>query len=390
MRVRTERKQKIYRVFAIYGEVADGDPIIYIGRTRMTNLTTVLRYYRNESKIAKDLFQPDMNPEIFLLEEEYMSVETAYQHCIAWIRLFLEQNYDVIARRKPYEDAFDLYGGAKAYYEKIMCTSAEYVLSRRYEIQDPNDSVEDLPQKQVKKQKESSRRLSIRLSEKDYQAFSELCEEKGVTQKECLRMLMLNAGENGSYAAQVMQEKNERIAELEKENEKLRQDTRRKEAHARLKEAFRFARQSISLFIREQWEMIGMPEACREYTHRDIQEYKYPEEEFFYFRLEELRRGKGRYGAIFLLGRDCKTGEKVKLRFYPREEFCGIKPISNAFYVEGAEFFVGCRRLDPDVADLFCAYPAFRENKTNGPMAEENDTIESILRDAERRSEATR
>ena len=60
MHGKIERNQKIYRVFAIYGEVADGDPMIYIGRTKMANLTTVLRYYRNESKIAKDLFQPDI------------------------------------------------------------------------------------------------------------------------------------------------------------------------------------------------------------------------------------------------------------------------------------------------------------------------------------------
>ncbi len=387
MRERTERNQKIYRVFAIYGEVADGDPMIYIGRTKMANLATVLRYYRNESKIAKDLFQPGMHPEIFLLEEERMTVETAYQHCIAWIRLFLEQDYDVIARRKPYEDAFDLYGGAEAYYRTIMRTPAEYVLSRRYEVQDPDDSAEPLPQKQAKKQKELSRRLSIRLAEKDYQAFSKLCEEKCATQKECLRMLMLNTATNESYAAQVIQEKNREIAVLEKENEKLRQDKRRTEAHERLKEAFRFARRGVSLFLRDQLELIGMPkEDDGEDAYRDIREYKYPEEGFLYFRLEETRRGKGSRGALFLLGHDCKTEEKVKLRFYPKEEFCGISPISVAFYVEGAEFFVGCRRLDPEVADLLCAFPVFQEHQTDGPTAYGNDTIDDILRDAERRS----
>ncbi len=382
-----ERNQKRYRVFAIYGEVDGGDPIIYIGQTKMADLKTVLRYYRNESEIAEDLFRPGIRPEILLLEEEYMTVEIAYQRCIAWIRLFLEQGYDVIARRKPYEDAFDLYGGAKAYYETIMCTPAEYVLSRRYEVQDPDDSAEPLPKKRVKKQKESSRRLSIRLAEKDYQAFSKLCDEKGVTQKECLRILLLNSETNENYATQVIQEKNNTIAELEKENDRLRQDRRRKEAHERLKEAFHFARRGISLFLRDQLKLIGMPkEDDREYAYRDVQEYKYPEEGFLYFRLEETRRGKGSYGAIFLLGRDCKTEEKVKLRFYPKEEFCGISPISTAFYVEGAEFFVGCRRLDPEVADLLCAFPVFQEHQTGGPTAYGNDTVDDILHDAERRS----
>ena len=386
-----ERNQKRYRVFAIYGEVEGGDPIIYIGQTKMADLKTVLRYYRNESKIAKDLFQPGMRPEIFLLEEEYMTVEMAYQHCIAWIRLFLEQDYDVIARRKPYEDAFNLYGGAKAYYAKIMCTPAEYVLSRRYEVQDSDDTVERFPKKQVKKQKELSRRLSIRLTEKDYHAFSKLCDEKGVTQRECLRMLLLNTGTNESYAAQVIQEKDREIATLKKENEKLRQDKRRKEAHERLKEAFRFARRGVSLFLRDQLKLTRMPnEDDGEYAYRDIREYKYPEEEYFYFRLEGIQNGKGRYAAIFLLGRDCATEEKVKLRFYPKEEFCGISPLNDALYVAGAEFFVGCRRLDPEVADLLCAFPVFQEHQTNGPTAEGNGTIDSILFDAVRRSEATR
>lgn len=383
-----DRNKKRYRVFAIYGEVNGGDPIIYIGQTKMADLKTVLRYYRNGSEIAQDLFRPGMRPEIFLLEEEYMTVEMAYQRCIAWIRLFLEQDYDVIARRKPYEDAFDLYGGAKAYYEKIMCTPAEYVLSRRYEVQDPDDSAESLPKKRVKKQEELSRRLSIRLAEKEYQAFSKLCDEKGATQKECLRQLLVSSEANESYAAQVIQEKNREIAALEKENDRLRQDRRRKEAHERLKEAFRFAKRGISLFLRDQLKLIGMPqEDGGEYAYRDVQEYKYPEEGFLYFRLEETRRGKGSYGAIFLLGRDCKTEEKVKLRFYPKEEFCGISPLNDAFYVEGAEFFVGCRRLNPEVADLLCAFPVFCQHKTNEPTEDEDeDNLESVLRDAARRS----
>lgn len=380
-----ERNQKRYRVFAIYGEVEGGDPIIYIGQTKMADLKTVLRYYRNESKIAKDLFQPGMRPEIFLLEEEYMTVEMAYQHCIAWIRLFLEQDYDVIARRKPYEDAFDLYGGAEAYYQHIMRTPAEYVVRRRYEVPDPNDSTEALPKKRVKKQRESSRRLSIRLTEKDYHAFSKLCDEKGVTQRECLRMLLLNTGTNESYAAQVTQGKNNRIAELEKENEKLREDKRLRMAYERLKDSFRFAKHGVSLFLRDQSNLIKMPEeADREYVYRDMQEYKYPEEEYLYFRLEGIQNGKGRYAAIFLLGRDCATEEKVKLRFYPKEEFCGISPLNDAFYVEGAEFFVGCRRLNPEVADLLCAFPVFCQRKTNEPT-EDEDNLESVIRDAVRR-----
>jgi len=381
-----ERNQKRYRVFAIYGEVEGSDPMIRIGQTKMADLKTVLRYYRNESKTAQDLFKSGVHTEIFLLEMEHLTEAVAYQRRIAWIRYFMEAGSDVITHRKPYEDALNLFGGAEAYYQKIMDIPAETVLNRRNAVPNPECSAEPVSTKQEKHNEELSRRLSVRLAEKDYLTLSKLCNEKGITQKECLRLLLLSAGRNESYAAQVLQEKNKRISELEIENEKLRKDKRQKDAYARLKEAFYFARRGVSLFLRDQLEMMGMPEEDDgEYAYRNLQEYKYPEEEFFYFRLETVQYGKGRHAARFLLGRNCATEKKVKLRFYPREEFCGISPLSAEFYIEDAEFFVGCRRINPDVADLFLASPVFCRHKTNEPT-EDEENLESILRDAVRRS----
>ena len=73
-------------------------------------------------------------------------------------------------------------------------------------------------------------------------------------------MLLLNTGKNESYAAQVIQEKNKRIEELEKENEKLREDKRLRMVYERLKEAFRFARRGVSLFLRDQLKLMEIPE----------------------------------------------------------------------------------------------------------------------------------
>ena len=116
------------------------------------------------------------------------------------------------------------------------------------------------------------------------------------------------------------------------------------------------------------------------------------------FRLEAMCYGRGKFSAIFLYGTDCDTGEKVKLRVYDKKELCGLYPTRNNYYTEGARFFVGCRRLYPDVADAVFLCPMVEQSvweeelhvideKTNGNAY---DVVDDFLEDAKTRSNMTR
>ena len=88
-----ERKRSRYRVFAIYAEQPDDDPLIYIGVSRMKDLRKLFRYYRNESAIARPLFEPGISAKIMLLENRCMPGDVAYRYCLAWMRYFLAQDH---------------------------------------------------------------------------------------------------------------------------------------------------------------------------------------------------------------------------------------------------------------------------------------------------------
>ena len=359
-------EKRVYRVFVLYAEVPDNDPIVFVGRSKMKDARQLFRYLRNDCKKTTEFFEPGIEPSFFWLEDECMEKIVAYQNQIAWMRYFFELDYDILGDLKSYEDALDLYGPAKEIYNKLSKISVEEVLQRRHivsskipEEADEQPSTETL-----------SKRLSIRLTEKEYAAFAEFCEKRNVKQREGLQLLLMNGDTGDAVTSAVIAEQRQRITELEKENEKLKEKPWSVVALEKLRESFDFAKKGIHRYIRDQCEPGPGPKLmCPPWkvfapTFVGRREYEYPLEGFLYFRLEKMCYGKGNYAAIFLYGTD-DTGKRVKLRYYPRKEYCGTTPGNQNYMLEGACFLVGCRRLYPKVSDLvfMCPVPDWQEKE---------------------------
>ena len=398
-KIDSQKKRKLYRVFAIYAEVPDNDPIIFVGITKMENLKTLLRYHRNKDGITNEFFEEGIQPEIFLLEDTYMKKSLAYQYSIAWGRYFYEKDFDYIVPRRVFEDAMYLYGRAEKIYQEISGIPLGTVLWKRKNIgwTSQEEQAADNKKPDIKRERVTER-LSVRITEEERDVFLEFCKEQNVTQREGLQLLLANYKSKKDYAVTVIEEQNRRIKQLENENKKQKETPKEGQAYKRLDDNYRFMKRGIAKYARAQYKLdvpLGRlpckPWEFFKWELPNFWEYSYPEEGFFIFRLEEMFYGGGNFSAIFLFGRNSETGEKVKLRVYDKKEFCGLYPTRNDCYAKGVEFFVGCRRLYPDVADTVLLCPmaeqsGLKENEPEVVDEETNDdSVDDIIENAKRR-----
>ena len=390
-----KKKESCYRIFALYAEPPDADPIVYVGQSRMKDLKKLFRYYRGGSKKTVEFFEPGISPHLFLLEDAYMPEDVAYRYRIAWSRYFFERDYDVIAHTKPYEDTLDLYGAAERIYDEIAKIPIEDVLKRMH-----------APVKELPKEEEPTvhterltKRLSIRLTESENKAFMDLCQAKNLTQREAIQLLLANVNRGmDTLTTKVLQYKDVQIHRLKEENARLKKVPRSVSAHENLKEAFSFVQTGVLRYGSSLYEDRDLPgEKLRCLSWKDFtyafpehHAYAYPKEDgFFYFTVEALCYGKGTYSAVFLYGVNCETGERIKLRFYPRADYCGINPVKSKFFRKGMGFFVGCRCIYSDVAELMLALPLFEyamvEQRGEGDL-NLVDSVAAVIESAQKRS----
>lgn len=387
-----ERKRSRYRVFAIYAEQPDDDPLIYIGVSRMKDLRKLFRYYRNESAIARPLFEPGISAKIMLLENRCMPGDVAYRYCLAWMRYFLAQDWDVVGHTSSYEASFDLYERTEEIYHEIAEMPLEAVFARDQTMQEPM-----ITKERVKRSKELlTDRVSIRVTKQEHDAFEQLCRTKKVTQREQFQMLLAQMSECDNLSADIICRQSHQIDELQEEIERLNEQVKRARENKRLKDAFQFLQAGIDEYVytrNDVKEIPAQPLRCltwEEFAHSfpDRHLYQYPTKDgFFLFRLETMCYGKGTYAPIFLFGINCDTGERVKLRFYPRKEYAGARPVASPFFVENAYFLVGSRNLYPDVADLVSAYPLPSWDRAASDGQKPFTRIDEIIWDATLRSE---
>ena len=382
-----KRDNKVYRVFALYAEVPDGDPLVFVGRSKMKNTGQLLWYLSHECQKTTEFFEAGMKPSFFWLEDEYMVKSIAYQNQIAWMRYFFELDYDILGDLKSYEDALDLYGPAREIYDRLTKIPVEEVLHRR------NKVASKVPENVVGQSHAEplTKRLSIRVTATEYLAFAEFCEKQNVKQREGIQLLLVNGDAGDAVASAVIMEHKRRIADLEKENEELKKVPRSVVGYANLRESFGFVKQGIQKYIKD----FCVPETGHELmcsswnsfapTFPEHREYRYPAEGFFYFRLEKMCYGKGKCAAIFLYGKNCETGEQIKLRYYAKKEYCGVTPKNRKYMLAGAYFLVGCRQLYPDVSDLLFMCPVPDLYRTEDERGDAYDDVSALIDDAKNR-----
>ena len=381
----------ILSIYVIIRHSESEDPIVYIGKTRTSDLRKVLYYHRRKKKLAAPLFDSDTAPEIHLLETIEANKSIIYKHYIAWIRHFLENEYDVICPLGVYEDAYDLHPNTEEIYSRISKASIEELLAKPYVSPKAIK-----PQPSLSTPSKSSARLSIRIRQGEYDSFAKFCCDNGFTQREGFLLLLSFANES-LISNTLIQEQKDTITALNAQIDKLRQIPRGIKADQRLKECFAFQQQGINQYIDYlfQEHCFSTPAHCCSWNYIDDlvfdrKDYHYPQcSGFFLFQFHSMCYGRNHHNnaPLFLYGTDVNSNTPVLLRYYAKPEFLGLRPPNNSLYQSGAIFLAGCQVKD-GVADMYSAFPISISNNSTYEDAPEQVALsfEDILLDATRRS----
>lgn len=373
-------------IYAIAGYDIKNEFCVYIGKTKTANLRKVLSYHRRKGKLTSPLFYDTSKPEIYLLESLHTNEATAYKHCVAWCRYFLENDIDVLCYPGTYEDAYDLLPETEEIYANISCHSVEATLLAPYS---PSTNIPSSP---APISGEKSFRLSIRLRESEYNAFAQLCSDNDYTQREGLILLLSNVVGDPPATALIQEQKNT-ISHMETQIKQLSKTPRGVKTNQHLKNMLAFCQSGISQYIKcifpdvlstQSSRCHSWNEAVRQLSNR--KEYHYPNKSgFFLMRFQYMCYGQSHRNnaPIFLYGIDITHDTPVLLRYYAKPEVSGVKPPHSPFFTKGTVFLVGCL-VASGVADMYAAYPiplesSFESNVCNPQVASIDDILQNAL-----------
>ena len=383
----------VYYIYAVFCCSEENNFRIYIGKTKTDNLRKVLSYHRKRGTTATPLFQSAVSPNIYPLETITGNASTAYKHYIAWIRHFLENEYEPLCPLGVYEDAYDLFPDTEEIYHQISRYSIADLLSTPYTPPKVDTASSKPPIPSL-----VSSRLSIRIKADEYDAFVQFCNRNTFTQREGFAALLSFATEK-DLTGTIIQEHKDTIAALKSQIAKLNQLPRGTKADQRLKDLLSFYQtgimQYIDQFIPTQKNLT--PASCYRWNKLseilpDRKEYHYPQDsQFFLFRFELMCYGHSQRNnaPIFLFGRDLLRDTPVILRYYAKAHFLGVQPPHSPYFNCGTIFLAGCRVAE-GVADLYAALPISLQvdSALNEPKINDLRSFDDILSDAINRTRA--
>lgn len=390
-RIRGPAQERQYIIYAIIADVPDGDPMVYVDKSLRRNLKDILRYHKRCNRYVQQLFEDGENVRIFYVCDVDGTRSKAYRYVLAILRYFFELDFDVVTYYKLYEAALDL----SKETQKIYSTFSEIPLEALLQTDVPHIQ-SNLPKMRRRMMENQDSRLSVRLTYKEKAAFQEYCDETRLSQRDAI-VSLLGQGNVVDHRieeqAAVIERQRVQIQQL---MQRVRCGSRGANADKKLLDAFSYAQQGIHAYVNclfGEAPPTG-PLHCVTWSRfssecPDRNTYEYPQEEtFFIFEVEHLCYGKGIHPAVFLYGRNCMTGHKIKIRHYSKREYVGSAPNHCSFFSAGARLLVGCRRiLDADVADLYFALPLPEEveNALQG-QDDENVRLDDVLLNAINRS----
>ena len=380
---RVHTQVRTYGVFAIMANTPEDGYIIHIWRTRTTNLRKVLSNYRRKNGITTPFFEDGVVAEIYLLETVEADLATVYRHVVAWTHRFLELDYDVITHPATYEAAFDLQPETEAIYQQISRFSIPALIEHPYK-----HSKTTLPHSQEDNKKEQlTSRLSIRLTKTEFYRFTLACGQHNLTYREMLLALLVLSGETEEPAGEMIPVQKGYFGHWLKKTE-IVQNSRRTQADEHWKQALVFSQKGIQAYLDHicskppgKSECLSWNQFVYSFPQRRL--YQYPlTDGYFQFRIDRMCYGKSANAAIFLYGLDLDHGVPVKLRYYKKAEYCGVRPPHSGFFTEGTHLLVGCKVQDSGAADLLAAFPLSWTEKDS-----DEHTLDDILSSASLRSQ---
>lgn len=355
-------KKKVYQIFAIIGDpIEDADSWVFVDKSVQKNPNKILKYHLKNNKYIAE-WVAGCNVHIHILDLVEGEARYAHRFVISYMRLFFENEYDVLGDDRLYEQSLALSSETQKIYNRISEISLQEMLSPKKET--PAIEVSSVENPLPKQRLDA--RLSVRLTKREHKLFCEYCDALSLNQRDGFLDLLTRTGADSALVRRLQEQsftinmQRERIQHL---NQIVSNGSRGANADKKLVAAMAFAREGISRFADQfmeapaekllrcmSWNMLTR-------SWPEWRKYRPPAEDaFFAFELENMCYSKSVPTCVFIFGRRLDTDEYVRLRFYDRREYVGLKPPSKHFY-EGRRFLVGCQMRQSGACDMMFAVP---------------------------------
>ena len=359
-------------IYAILGVDDGGIDVVYVDKTTSSDLQKILRNHRNgKHYITAGDFQDggcSPNPAIHILEVlRDVSPAEAFRHVLAWVRYLGENGYILLVHPKLEEKAYSMSPYTEIILQEIRKRSLKEIFDNPPAIDSEQRVYTEANSGGLSKVKLTQ--LNVRLDQAEKKAFDEFCAERNLTQREGFVNLLANANLEASGVLiseqrEMIRNRENRIRDLE---EFIARGSRGANADQRLKKVLSFQQQAVKEYLykilpanRKEREMKILSWERHIGSFSNYRNYRYPETDgYAILKLEAMCYGHGRYSAIFIWGEtaDEAVPRKLRLRYYPKDDFLGIPIGRNPHSFKGALFFVAYRVVSDGAADLCAAMP---------------------------------
>lgn len=363
-----------------YCVVSEEKKLVYIGVSRAKNVQAILRkHIRGEIPETADYFGVEENKMIpILYRSKYRQEKEDAESFSIWNTVFLEDGYVLLHKNK--ETTQDL----------ILITTEQILDGQVFRTK--NSGAEKRGNRQRFTAEPAITSFSMRIAHSTAARFKSLCRERGLTQSQMLSMLIDEfTGANDL----LLQDIDRRInaAALALDREKLTREERESQLLDRLnkhREQQMIIKKALGTHLKDRAHAVeDDDELIPKYTNkqakedfRDKYQYKYPNEPgIMRVEIDALYYGQPGWpgvSALFVCGRNKETGDLVRFRYYPKEEYVGVSPMEPLFRKEGQLFVVGYTKASDDAMDLLCAFTVNPRPITYGYLHAEDYTLNGM------------
>lgn len=360
------------------------DEHVYIGRTTAQKISAICySHARGDRETTRDYFGFGCPyPKLYILDRITAHSTVTYRHVVAWVHVFLKEGYHVLNCGDVLDHAADLCPETAVIVDEIlMIPLEEHLAKSHYAKYKDADSRPPLPVSQVHTtpiSEPATAKLTIRLSKAEKNKFDQAAQALHLTHRETLQYLLQFSPVEDMFLALMQQhhetkrtQQKNRIAELEKavaeQREKLEQQA---ESH---KKYVSMVKRGIGEYMDYFDTTSPFPLSLEvdwydQYMRNCETDFVYPEKEnIALIRPVAILRGHGRNPALFVLGVTV-TGQCIKLRYYPKQEYVGLFLTNYTFGVRGSVWLMGWQRAEENVMQLMFALPLQIQVKYNSPM----------------------
>ena len=372
------KKKQHYRIYAIIA-----DDKAYVGKTTAQRLEPILwRHQRGGVAYTRNHYKRGIsNPRIVVLEEILSDVHTAYRHTIAFIRLFADCGFKILNSPGMVEDAMDIHALTQAILDDLNRIPLSKRISQELvmTVAPSSESVDTRnppPQKHTPPRQEPvTAKLAIHLSPAEKERFTKLAEETGVTQRQCLMLMIENVRNDdlldpdwsaNEYVSLMLSVYKDEIAKLKEQVQKLKAELHAQNTEDRKRNRKRDTSLQQSIFDYFAYYKSALPGSSPlpQGLYADYlsstppgQRHKYPStEDTFIFCPHAILLGKGRFAPLFIIGQD-SYHQEILLRYYPKQHWFGLRFSDQTFGRQHSQWLVRCERAKDGAMDVVFSLP---------------------------------